>query len=43
MQVFLASRLEAGKRLGEAAQAGYLPWGAPAFDELRRFVKTVSR
>jgi len=42
MQVFLASRTEAGKRLGEAAQAGYLPLDAPAFDELKRFLKTVS-
>ena len=43
MQVFLASRSEAGKRLGEAAQAGYLPWDAPAFAELRTFLQTVSR
>jgi hypothetical protein len=41
MQVFLASRAEAGRRLGEAAQ--YLPWDASAFDELRRFVQMVSR
>ena len=40
IQVFLASRPVAGKRLGEAAQ--YLPWDASAFDELRRFVQTVS-
>jgi len=39
MQVFLASRQEAGKRLGEAA--GYLPWDVQAFDEVRRFVQSV--
>ncbi|MBM4034947.1 MAG: hypothetical protein FJ291_24655 [Planctomycetes bacterium] len=39
MQVFLASRQQAGKRLGEAAS--YLPWNAPAFDEVRRFVQSV--
>lgn len=44
MQVFLASRTEAGKRLGEAAQAGYLDqsWSSPAFDELRRFLQVVT-
>jgi hypothetical protein len=41
MQVFLASRPEVGKRLGEAAH--YLPWHVPAFDELRQFIQAVSR
>ncbi len=43
IQVFLASRDEAGKRLGEAAQAGYLPWGSPVFDDLKRFLQDLTR
>jgi len=39
MQAFLASRLEAGKRLGEAAQANYWPWGAAAFDQVKNFLQ----
>lgn len=39
VQVFLGSRSEAGKRLGEAAQAGYWPLDHNAFEQLRDFLK----
>ncbi|HOK58355.1 MAG TPA: hypothetical protein PK659_06685 [Methanothrix sp.] len=42
IQVFLASRERAGLRLGEAAQAGYLPWDADAFRPVRDFLKQIS-
>lgn len=35
---YLASCEEAGKRLGEAAQAGYWPWQAPAFGSIKAFL-----
>ena len=35
---FLASRSTPDKRVGEAAQAGYWPWEAPAFAPLLAFV-----
>jgi len=38
VQAFLASRAEPGKRLGEAAAAGYWPWESPRFEDLRRFL-----
>lgn len=41
IQAFLASRLEAGKRLGEAAQAGYWPWDSSAFDQLKNFLQQI--
>jgi hypothetical protein len=41
VQVFLASREEAGKRLGEAAQAGYLPLEHEAFEEVRDFLRQL--
>ncbi|MBM4048458.1 MAG: hypothetical protein FJ279_25420 [Planctomycetes bacterium] len=41
VQTFLASRREAGKRLGEAAQAGYWPWGHAAFDQVRDFLRQI--
>ncbi len=41
IQAFLASRLEAGKRLGEAAQAGYWPWDSSAFDQLKKFLQII--
>jgi hypothetical protein len=41
IQVFLASRPLAGKRLGEAAQAGYMPWDAGAFGKLKSFLEQV--
>ena len=41
IQVFLASRPEAGKRLGEAAQAGYWSWDADAFEQVRNFLEQM--
>jgi hypothetical protein len=38
-QAWLASRPEPGKRLGEAAQAGYWAWGSPAFSQLWAFIR----
>jgi hypothetical protein len=38
VQVFLGSRLEAGKRLGEAAKAGYWPWDHMALDQIKNFL-----
>ncbi len=40
-QVFLASRHEAGKRLGEAAQAGYWSWDSNAFEQVRNFLRQM--
>ena len=42
IQAFLAAKEEPGKRLGEAAQAGYLPWDHPAFDEIKEFLRTLA-
>jgi hypothetical protein len=41
VQAFLASRPEAGKRLGEAAQAGYWPWDNKTFDQVKNFLKQI--
>ncbi len=41
VQVFLASRSESGKRLGEAAEAGYWPWDNQAFAEVKKFIKQI--
>jgi hypothetical protein len=41
IQVFLASREEPGKRVGEAAQAGYWPWDDKAFDHLKAFLRQI--
>lgn len=41
VQVFLASRPEAGKRLGEAAAAGYLPWENDAFEQVKNFIRQI--
>ena len=41
VEVFLASREIAGKRLGEAAQAGYWTFADNAFDLMRHFLKQV--
>jgi len=41
VQVFLASRPRAGLRLGEAAQAGYWPWDAEAFQQVRTFLQLI--
>jgi len=42
IQAFLAAKEEPGKRLGEAAQAGYLPWDHPAFDEIEEFLHMLA-
>lgn len=41
MHVFLASRKEACKRLGEAAQAGYFPWSHSSFDHVKKFLRLL--
>lgn len=41
VQVFLASRHEPGKRLGEAAQAGYWPWNNEVFDSVKSFLQQI--
>lgn len=41
VQAFLASRQEAGLRLGEAAQAGYWPLEADAFEQVRDFLRQI--
>jgi hypothetical protein len=41
IQAFLASRPEEGKRLGEAAQAGYWPWNNEAFLQVRDFLQKI--
>lgn len=41
VQAFLASRPEPGKRLGEAAQAGYWPWGNVAFQQVTDFLSQL--
>jgi len=41
VQVFLASRRQAGLRLGEAAQAGYWPWEAKAFEQVKDFLQQI--
>lgn len=42
VQAFLASRPEAGKRLGEAAQAGYWPWDDKAFAQVKKFLQQIN-
>lgn len=41
VRVFLASRPEPDKRLGEAAQAGYWPLDSEAFTQLKRFLQQI--
>jgi hypothetical protein len=38
---WLASRIEPGKRVGEAAQAGYWPWDSDAFADLWSFIRSL--
>ena len=38
VHVFLASRAEPDKRLGEAAKAGYWPWNHNAFEKIKNFL-----
>lgn len=42
VQAFLSSRPEEGKRLGEAAEAGYWPWDASCFTMIKEFVRIVA-
>jgi hypothetical protein len=41
-QCWLASKPDPGKRVGEAAQAGYWPWGAECFSPLWQFLRVLS-
>ncbi|TET20163.1 hypothetical protein E3J74_04050 [Candidatus Bathyarchaeota archaeon] len=41
VHVFLASRPTPDKRLGEAAKAGYWPFGDVAFDQVKDFINQV--
>ncbi|MGH7173109.1 MAG: DUF3226 domain-containing protein [Gemmataceae bacterium] len=41
LHVWLASQAEPDKRLGEAAEKGYWPWDAPAFQPLIRFLQLL--
>jgi hypothetical protein len=41
VQAFLASREEAGLRLGEAAEKGYWPWDDEVFDPLRAILQQM--
>jgi len=43
VHVFLASNPDPDKRLGEAAQAGYWPWDAGAFDQVKSFLQQLAR
>ncbi|MBN1323517.1 MAG: hypothetical protein JW986_05885 [Methanotrichaceae archaeon] len=42
LQVYLASRMEPGKRLGESANSGYWKFDDKAFDDVKRFLIEVS-
>lgn len=42
VHTFLASRQEAGLRLGEAAQKGYWPWNNEAFEQVKEFLIKIS-
>ena len=41
VHAFLASRERPDRRLGEAADAGTWPWGSPAFDEVKQFLRML--
>jgi Protein of unknown function (DUF3226) len=41
LHAWLASEVIPDKRLGEAAEAGYWPWGSPAFNELKGFLTSL--
>ncbi|AFY47307.1 hypothetical protein Nos7524_1429 [Nostoc sp. PCC 7524] len=41
IRAWLSSQIEPDKRLGEAAQAGYLPWNSPAFDSIKQFLQSL--
>jgi hypothetical protein len=41
LHTFLSSRPEPGLLVGQAAHAGYFPWGSPAFDAMKRLLKAM--
>jgi hypothetical protein len=41
VRVWLASQVEPDLRLGEAAEKGYWPWDAPAFNALKAFLQDL--
>lgn len=41
VQVYLASKPESGKRLGEAAEAGYWLWKHKAFEQVKEFLRQI--
>jgi len=41
IQAFLAAKPRLKRLLGEAAQAGYFPWDAPAFEIVREFLHSL--
>jgi hypothetical protein len=43
VHTFLASKLEADRRLGEAAQAGYWPLDNQAFEQVKSFLQALVR
>jgi hypothetical protein len=42
VHTYLASKQETGKRLGEAATAGYWPWDDGAFDQVKSFLQQIA-
>ena len=41
IHVYLASKPEADKRLGEASEAGYWPWGNQVFEKIKQFLRNL--
>lgn len=41
VQIFLASQLEPGKRLGESAETGYWPLEHEAFEPINKFLQSI--
>ncbi|MBR8834944.1 MAG: hypothetical protein DSM106950_13130 [Stigonema ocellatum SAG 48.90 = DSM 106950] len=41
VHAWLSAQIEPDKRLGEAANAGYLPWDSPVFDGLKQFLQAL--
>jgi len=41
IHAWLATQPIPGKRLGEAAESGYLPWDHQAFDAIRQFILSL--
>jgi hypothetical protein len=42
VHTYLASKQETGKRLGEAAAAGYWPWDDRAFGQVKNFLRKIA-